>query len=518
MRLRVGTRRSGAIFSAITSLVFYGVWAVVAFGVVAWFSDRDNAGSFVPALSSGLLFVMLYWQLAPIISAGFGASLDLKKLLVYPIPHEKLFVVEVLLRLSSCAEMLLLVGGVAIGLMRNPLYGVAAAPLIIVGVLLFTVTNLLLSAGIRQAVERLFLRTRMREAMMLLVFVAAVIPQLFLLMRIRESTLLKIAPEHVIWPWSAAANLILGTKLLAAIGLSLAYVALAWWFGRWQFERGIRYDGGQQKEHVREDRANGFGDALFRLPFRWFRDPVAALIEKELRTLMRIPRFRTVFVMSCVFGIVIYLPTLRSRNPHSFVFQNALPFMALYGLLMLGPISYWNAFGFDRSAVEGYFSWPIRFRDALIAKNVTIAILLIPQIAMISIVARAARMPVTAGKLAETIIVILIAALYWFGMGNIWSVRMPRAMDPEKMNQMANKIQALSIWTAPLLLLPIALAYWARAVFENEFVFAGVLAIAGVVGGVFYWVGLDSAVRTAVEKREAMLMQLAKSDGPLSMG
>ena len=77
-------------------------------------------------------------------------------------------------------------------------------------------------------------------------------------------------------------------------------------------------------------------------------------------------------------------------------------------------------------------------------------------------------------------VVMLIASLYWFSLGNIFSVRMPRAMDPEKMNQMANKMQALSIWTAPFLLLPIGLAYWARAVFESEIVFSGVLLIAAV--------------------------------------
>ena len=143
---------------------------------------------------------------------------------------------------------------------------------------------------------------------------------------------------------------------------------------------------------------------------------------------------------------------MRNPHPQSFFLKNALPLMALYGLMMLGPISYWNAFGFDRSAVQGYFSWPIRFRDALIAKNITVALLLIPQIVLVSIVSKAAHLPTTFGKFLETIVVMLIASLYWFSMGNICSVRMPRAMDPEKMNQMANKMQALSIWSAPLLL------------------------------------------------------------------
>jgi len=222
--------------------------------------------------------------------------------------------------------------------------------------------------------------------------------------------------------------------------------------------------------------------------------------------------------MSCIFGIVLYLPALRSsRAQPSFFTQNALPIMALYGLMMLGPVSYWNAFGFDRFAAQGYFSWPIRFRDVLIAKNITVACLLIPQIILIALISRAAQLPSSFWKFLEAMVVMLIASLYWFSMGNICSVRLPRPMDPEKMNQMANKMQALSVWTAPFLLLPIGLAYWARAIFDNEIVFSGVLLIAAIVGCIFYRVGLDSAVETALRSREAMLIQLSRSDGPLSI-
>jgi hypothetical protein len=111
----------------------------------------------------------------------------------------------------------------------------------------------------------------------------------------------------------------------------------------------------------------------------------------------------------------------------------------------------------------------------------------------------------------------VISSLNWLAMGNIFSVRMPRPLDPDKMNQMSNKMQALTIWVAPLLLLPLALAYWSRWFFENEIVFIGIMAVAAIVGGVFYWVGLDSAVNTAQTRRESILMQLSRSDSPMSL-
>jgi ABC-2 type transport system permease protein len=512
-----GGRRFGAVFSAITGIIFYGFWTFLAFGAVAFFADAGNAPEFLPALSSGLLFVMLYWQIAPVLSAGFGASLELRKLLVYPIPHSKLFTVEVLLRITTCTEMPIVVAGAAIGLLRNPLFGASASVFIVGGALIFASTNILLSAGLRHLLERLFRRSRMKELSMLLIVVAGLVPQFLLFMNVRKAAVIRLAPSQVFWPWAAIARVMLGETPAASAMLSLAWLALAYWFGRWQFERSIRYDEANSKAAVRDSGRAGFAERVFRTPARFLPDPLAALVEKELRTLARIPRFRMVYAMSGVLGLVLYFPALRNPHPESFLMQNALPFMALYGLLMLGPITYWNAFGFDRAAVQGYFSWPIRFRDALIAKNISVALLLVPQIILVTLVGLAVRLPLSPAKFLETIIVILIASLYWFAVGNIWSVRMPRAMDPEKMNQMANKMQALSIWSAPLLLLPIGLAYWARAVFDNEIVFGGILLIAAIVGGVFYKVGLDSAVGTAIRTRESMLMQLSRSDGPLSL-
>jgi predicted Na+-dependent transporter len=125
-------------------------------------------------------------------------------------------------------------------------------------------------------------------------------------------------------------------------------------------------------------------------------------------------------------------------------------------------------------------------------------------------------MPVSPGKILETVVVMMIASLYWFSLGNIFSVRIPRALDPDKMNQQ-NKMQGLTIFAAPFLLLPVMLAYWSRWFFESDLVFAGLLLVAAVLGGIFYWVGLDSAAATGYEKREKILHELSRSDGPLSI-
>jgi ABC-2 type transport system permease protein len=518
MRLRKGRSvGAGIVFSAFTGLAFYGMFAFFAWGVMLFFSSPDATGNFTQVLSGLLLIAMLYWQMAPVLSASFGASIDLRKLTAYPIPRHKLFLVEVLLRAITSFDVMLVIGGLCLGLLRNPAIPASSIPAILGGALSFVVMNILLSAGIRSWMERFFLRSRFKEVFFLLLVLLSITPQLLLYSNVkRPASLLRFAPSQPLWPWSTAARLMLGDDVAVNAPVALLWIAAALLFGRMQFERTLRFDGASTARKERESSADGFVERIFRLPSAFLPDPLAALIEKELRTLSRISRVRMAFGMSIFFGIVLVAPSLRRQQGNSGFLEYALPIMAVYGLLMLGQITYWNSFGFDRSAAQGYFCWPIRFRDALIAKNLTVLAFMAPQIVLISLLAHALHVPSSPAKILETFAVMLIAALFWFALGNIFSVRVPRAMDPDKMNQMSNKLQALTILAAPVVLLPVVLAYWARSVFSSDIIFAGILAVAAILGAIFYGVALDSAVNAAVTRREAMLMELSRADGPIS--
>jgi ABC-2 type transport system permease protein len=516
MRPRRGRAvRGGAVFSVITTLFFYGIFAFLGFSMMLLFSNPDLAGRFVQALSGILLVMMAYWQIGPVITASFGASIDLRKLMGYPIPRGQLFLVEVLLRAMTSFDVLLVLAGITIGLLRNPLYGWAAAPYVVAGAAVFAAMNVLLSAGVKSWMERFFVRTRFKEVFFLIVVLVMVSPQLFLLTNTKASGLLRLVPSQVVWPWAAMGGLMLRENVLVGALMGAAWMAAALLFSRRQFGKMLAFDGPVSARKEKKAAPDSLAERFFRLPARLLPDPLAALIEKELRTLTRISRFRMAYGMSCFFGVLLVLPTIRRGHQSPFL-QYALPVMAVYGLLMLGQITFWNSLGFDRSAAQGYFCWPVRFRDALIAKNISVMVLLVPQVALVTVIARAFHVPSSPGKIVEAIVVDGIAALFWFGLGNISSVRMPRAMNPEKMNQMANKLQALTILVAPVVLLPVVLAYWARAVFGSEIVFAGILLIAAILGGIFYWVALDSAVKAAIERRESLLQELSRADGPIS--
>ena len=112
LSMRMGKRR-GAALSAVMAALWYGMWSMISCAVflVAFAAQPAALRAYAPL---GFLAIFLYWQVVPIVTASMGSSLDTRKLLVYPIPHRQLFLVEVLLRLTSSGEMVMVLGaGVA---------------------------------------------------------------------------------------------------------------------------------------------------------------------------------------------------------------------------------------------------------------------------------------------------------------------------------------------------------------------------------------------------------------------
>src|SRR5262249_60349420 len=101
-------------------------------------------------------------------------------------------------------------------------------------------------------------------------------------------------------------------------------------------------------------------ETFYRLPSLLFPDPLGAIVEKELRSLARTPRYRMVFVMGFSFGLMIWLPMILGRRGerHVNISHNFLTIVCVYALTLLGQVSYWNCFGFDRSAAQIYFVAP----------------------------------------------------------------------------------------------------------------------------------------------------------------
>src|SRR6202167_3174569 len=109
----------GLIFSGALTTVWYGAFTYFAVLAAILLSRPGELGSFHKILPPALLLCLLYWQVIPVLLTSMGASLDLRKLLVYPIPHRALFTVEVILRVSAAIEMMLILTGASVGLFLN---------------------------------------------------------------------------------------------------------------------------------------------------------------------------------------------------------------------------------------------------------------------------------------------------------------------------------------------------------------------------------------------------------------
>lgn len=521
--VRLGASRRTAALSMGLAFMWYGFWAMLGIAAEEFLADAGSqAGSLI---SPGLMLVFLYWQLTPLVSASLGASLDLRKLVVYPVPHRLLFRVEVLLRLTVCAEMLLILAGGVIGLARNSTVGGwMALPRLASGALAFVGFNLLLAAGLRNLIERLLARKHVREVLVLLLVLVTATPRLLIA---KGTPFARIAgifagSDHLGWPWTATALWMAGDRWLAGPIVVFAWTLAAWAFARRQFERSLRFDirAAQATDTSGSPAPGPRLEWLYRLPGMLLRDPLAAIVEKEMRSLSRTPRFRMVFFMGFSFGVLIWLPmVLGGRGDmQSPVARNFLAIVSVYALTLLGQASYWNAFGFDRSAVQLYFCLPAPISQTLKGKNLAAAIFILVDVALVAAACRLVRIHIPAGKILEAFLVTMVASLYLLAMGNLSSIHYPRAMNPERVSQgnAGGRFQALVFFFFPVALLPVFLAYLGREAFDSQGVFYGLLAFAAVLGGVIYRIALDSAAEAAMRRREALLAELTRGEGPVT--
>jgi ABC-2 type transport system permease protein len=466
---------------------------------------------------SALLAMFVYWQVAPIIMASAGLSLDLSRLIVYPIPHTQLFTIEVLLRISACIEMLLITFGLMAGLWMNdrvPLW----SPLVLIP---FAALNLFLSTAIRDLLSRLLARRGIRELMMFLFVLLAALPQV--LMVAGPSGVRFGSPSAwavgVHTPWGATGQLACGSFSGIAIGSLTAWTLVFWYLGRRQFERSLRFDAAAARSsQVLPTGRVRLLDWVVQLPRLVFRDPLAVLVEKEIRLLSRSARFRLLFFMGFSFGLLIWLPLAMQASDDSAIRGNYLTIVSAYALMLIGEVCFWNNFGMDRAAVQTYFAMPVRLSTVLIAKNIAASFFIFLEITLVAAVCFALRMPLSAEQILESYAVTVVLTVFLFAMGNMLSARYPRAVDPNQSwrNASMGRVQAFLLFLYPVASAPIFLAYMAHYAFDTRWAFYGVLVLDLMIGVVIYFIALESAIGAAERGKEEMMQVLASGQSPVS--
>jgi ABC-2 type transport system permease protein len=508
---------AGLLFTGVLTVFWYGAFAFLAVLAGTLLASPVELAPFHALLPPALLLVLLYWQVIPVLMSSMGASLDLRKLLVYPIPKRALFAIEVILRVTTGVEMLLLLTGAGVGLLINPDVPLWA-PFTLA---LFVLFNLFCSTGIRDLLARLLAHKRIREIVIFLVILTAALPQLLFVHgshgRLRHYF---GGQPSAFTPWTAASRLALGQFSWASLAVMLFWVLAAYAFGRTQFERTLRFDAAEASARGSSPKRKASRlEWCYQLPNAVLRDPLAALVEKELRFLSRAPRFRLLFLMGFSFGLLIWAPIALgpASRERSFLSENYLTMVSVYALLLLSDALFWNSFGFDRSAAQVYFLVPVKMSTVIAGKNLAAAFWVLLEIVCIALVCALLRLPLGGLRILEAFAVTCVLTLFVLAIGNMSSLYNPRAMNPAKSVKTAaqSRAQAVMVLVFPVTLVPVALAYLARYAFDTEWAFFGVIFFGGLVGALVYFYSMQSALRAASGRREQIIAALSQGAGPI---
>ncbi|MGA8028986.1 MAG: hypothetical protein WB992_17740 [Bryobacteraceae bacterium] len=523
MRNHLPRTNVGTVLLWLVSLFWYGMYAALAVVIAVMIPDvpRADLAQWLPVV---FLAIFLFWQVIPLFTLSSGWSLQLNKLQIYPVGNSALFGIEVLLRLSTAPEMILVLAGVFIGLERRPDTPALGG----LFVLLYIPLNLFLSLAIRELLLHSFERNRFRELFAILLISLAVLPRLLLRtgLRRRFQPFFLAASHGAATPWNEIANLSSSRFSFLDLALLVFWTAVCYFLARWRFEKSL-----VQEETFRLDTAvlsvapakavklRPF-QSLLDLPARLFRDPLAALLQKEFQSLLRMPRFRVFFGMACIFSVVIFLPMSLRNQANGFMSENFLPIVTLYGLLLLSDILLLNVFGLDRQAAQVYFVTPIPLKTVLRAKNLAAITFILLQIVAVLIVAALMRQPISLLNLAGAIACSAVVTIFFLSVGNLMSVIMPRRIDPTQTfkKQAGGKMQ---LWFAICSLGMFALvgfAFLARWALDSSWAFFGVLALEFAIGLVVYRVAMDSAVERGMRDREQILEALSRGPAPVGLG
>ncbi len=511
----------GGVLSGIVALLWYGIFAALGLAL-ANVLPRASLSALRQWLPAGLLAVFLFWQFVPLFTLSGGWSIDLKKLRTFPIADRTLFFIEIVLRLTTAPEMILVLLGAIAGLLRYPRLSFVQ-PLVL---LIYIPFNLFLSLAIRDALRRMFRKNRLRELLGILIIGLSVLPSILLTSSLGQSTRRHFldAATGAGTPWNALSDLSLQPWSFPSIAISLLWCVAAYAFARWQFARTLLLDESFDaappgKTRSASERRRGMPSLswLTDWPAKLFRDPLAALLQKEFRSLRRIPRFRVIFGMACLFGALLFSQMMR-RNMGGFGTDNFLPLVNVYGFLLLGEVLLWNMFGFDRWATQLYYVAPVDLRSVLFAKNLVACFFMLLQTLIVFLVVLLLRFELTVSSVLNEFAISAVVAIFFLAAGNLTSVILPRGVNPTQTfrRQASGTVQVWLLVSSLGIALLLGFAFLARYAFETNWAFLGVLAIEFAIGIVVYRIAIDSAVARAFKGREKMMEALSSGASPLS--
>ena len=268
----------GTVLTWFALLFWYGLYTALAI-VLASKIPQAAISDLSKWLPVGLLAIFLFWQVVPLFTLSSGWSLDLSKLRVYPLSESALLGIEILLRVTTAPEMLIVLAGLMAGLLRHP--GIPAlAPF---AVLAFIPLNLFVQLGVRDLILYSFERNRFRELFAVVLIAVAVLPQLLLRTGMGPSLkpYLMTAAHSPLAPWFDVASLSLGRVAVLDIAFLLLWTAISFGFALSMFLRSLSAEDDHSAAGVENSGHDAGGFTPAASVAKVFRDPLAALFRRN---------------------------------------------------------------------------------------------------------------------------------------------------------------------------------------------------------------------------------------------
>jgi ABC-2 type transport system permease protein len=503
-----------------------GLGGSFGLGAAAWYFVSHGNVEWIAIL---LWPVFLFWQLFPVMASAFTENVDSSNLLRFPLSFPSYFLIRLAygsLDPSTIIGCLWLFGlSVGIGIARPSLFFWSALVLF-----LFAIFNVLLSRMIFVWIERWLAQRRTREILGAVFFIFIICFQFIgpLMSRYGEHrhpdasrvTAQALPYERALPPGLAAAAIARAVNgafapALGSFALESAYVLAVLWLLNVRLR--AQYIGENLSEAAAR-KTSPKGKKVLRLSWNvsGVPAPVAAMLEKEVHYLSRSGPMLFTFVMPVVILLIFRLgPAGTSGRQSDFLSHApdlAFPIGAAYALLILTNLVY-NCFGADAVGIQFYYVCPVRFREILMGKNLTHALLLACEVVAVWFAVCFMFHPPAVDVTLATVTGVAFALLLNLTAGNLLSVYTPKKIDygafGKQRASTTTVFASLGIQFAVFGLAAVTLLI-ARA-FGRIWLAAFIFLILAAVAAFAYALVLKRVDQVAIDRRDAILAELCRA-------
>jgi ABC-2 type transport system permease protein len=507
-----------------SAFAFGGLGAFIGTTAGAWYFVQENKTAYLAVL---LWPVFFFWQIFPVMATAFTNNPDSSELLRFPLSYRSFFLIRLAYGFFDPASALGTVGllGVLLGV-------TVARPLLFPWALLvlatFAIFNLVLMQTIFAWVERWLAQRRTREIMGVLFILFMLSFQLIGPMTSRlqrrsspelEQAVQVAAQVQAALPPGLAADAIAQvatTHYLVGFASLLFLGTLTTGIG---YLLHLRLRRQYRGENLSEVAARPIVVEAHGLKLGWelpgFSPSVAAVFEKEVRYLARSGPMLLTLIMPLIMLVIFRLGPMSSMRQQSFLRSApdmAFPGAAAYALLVLTNLVY-NSFGPDANGMQFFFASPAKFRDIVLAKNLTHAAILAFNTALSWIAVAIFYGPSAPAITVATVAGLLFAAPLNFTAGNLLSIYWPKRRDFATFGrQNVSQTTVLISLGVQIVIVGVGVAAFALArLFENLWIAALVFIVLSAISIPMYWMVLNRLDGIAIERRETLLAELCRA-------